>query len=70
MGYLFPPVVAYRALMYTEFHNSAFTIHIWDNKGAFMELKGDEILQYVSNAFTALIIHYSSSNYYYSYHYH
>ena len=47
LAYLFPPVVAYRALMYTEFKGTSFDIHIWDHRGAEMTLTGESILRYV-----------------------
>ena len=47
LAYLFPPVVAYRALMYTEFRGTSFDIHIWDHRGAEMTLTGESILRYV-----------------------
>lgn len=46
-GNFFPPVVAYRAMMYIEFKFTHFDVHIWDRKGAMTRLTGDEILQYV-----------------------
>ena len=47
LAYLFPPVVAYRALMYVEFKGTSFDIHIWDHRGAEMTLTGESILRYV-----------------------
>ncbi|KAK8801627.1 hypothetical protein WA588_005913, partial [Blastocystis sp. NMH] len=46
LAYLFPPVVAYRALMYVEFKGTSFDIHIWDHRGAEMTLTGESILRY------------------------
>ena len=53
LAYLFPPVVAYRALMFVEFKGSLYNIHLWNRKGAEIVLTGDEILEYVDSCLSS-----------------
>ena len=53
LAYLFPPVVAYRALMFVEFKGTLYNIHLWNRKGAEIVLTGDEILEYVDSCLSS-----------------
>ena len=53
LAYLFPPVVAYRALMFVEFKGALYNIHLWNRKGAEIVLTGDEILEYVDSCLSS-----------------
>ena len=41
--------------MYAEFHNSLFTVRMWNDKGAEMSLTGDEILHSVCSNVAVVI---------------